>query len=101
MATLSYFNRFMAKMKHYATRSWGYPFIFAFLIILGMSAVSLAVGWASGAEIMADIAYFSLVVGVILELAYSSGKVRAFCSRVKGQSIRQRIADKFRKRITK
>lgn len=74
MAKQSYSGRFIFLVKRLVSRGWGYPFIASFLILLVLSAISLALGAASVAEVMADIAYFSLVAGVILELAYLSKK---------------------------
>jgi len=54
--------------------NWGFPFIGAFLIILFGAAVLLAVGSSSIAEITANVAYFALVVGVILQLICFSRK---------------------------
>jgi hypothetical protein len=48
--------------------NWGFPFIAGFLLFLFSSAILLAVGLANLAEQIADFAYFSIVVGVVLQL---------------------------------
>lgn len=70
MAKPGNFDRFKFTVKQMFSRGWGYPFIGGFLILLLLSAIVLAVGWVYEAEFIADIAYFALVVGVVLELAY-------------------------------
>lgn len=48
--------------------NWGFPFIASFLVFLLAAAVFSAVGWIQVAEVIAILAYFAIVVGVILEL---------------------------------
>ena len=74
MEKQDYSGRFIFLVKRLVSKGWGYPFIVGFLILLLLSAISLAAGSAYVAEVMADIAYFSLVAGVILELAYLNKK---------------------------
>jgi hypothetical protein len=71
--TREYLSRVQGKIKRYAKGNWGYPFIAAFMLLLFVAAVFLAVpGFASLAEIIADVAYFALAAGVVLQLAYLS-----------------------------
>jgi hypothetical protein len=48
--------------------NWGFPFIVGFLVFLFSSAILLAADMSYLAEPIANIAYFSLVVGVVLQL---------------------------------
>jgi hypothetical protein len=57
-----------AKLKRYSIENWGFPFISTFLILLLASAVLLAADLASVGDLTAIVAYFSLLVGVILEI---------------------------------
>ena len=54
--------------------NWGLPFIASFLLLLFASAVLLAVGGVSVAEITADFAYFALAIGVVLKLGNVNSK---------------------------
>jgi len=50
-------------------RDWGAPFIIAFIILLIVCAGFLALGNGALANEVAVYAYYSLVVGVVLQLA--------------------------------
>jgi hypothetical protein len=63
-------------VKRYVKGNWGYPFIAGFIVLLFTAAVLLAVDWTSVAEFTATCAYFSLAIGVILQLV-RLGKNRA------------------------
>jgi hypothetical protein len=54
---------------NYLTENWGAPFIVAFMILLTVSAGMLASGNEAVANEVAIYAYYSLVVGVVLQLA--------------------------------
>ena len=54
-------------LKKYVVDNWGLPFILAFVIFLAAAAVLLVAGNAE-AEASANLAYFSLLIGVILEI---------------------------------
>jgi hypothetical protein len=51
----------------YFSENWGFPFIAGFLLLLFSSAILLAAG-IDYAEQIANFAYFSLLVGVVLQL---------------------------------
>ncbi len=57
------------RIKAWSKGNWGFPFIAGFLVLLFSAAVFLAAGSAFLAEEIADWAYFTLVAGVILQLA--------------------------------
>jgi len=59
------------KRKHidYLKRNLGAPFIIAFQILLVSAAIYLAVGAENIANQLAIYAYYSLVIGVFLQLA--------------------------------
>lgn len=59
---------FPLKVKRYVRENWGAPFILVFMVLLLVAAVSLLVGLASLANDVALYSYYSLVVGVILQL---------------------------------
>jgi hypothetical protein len=52
----------------YFKENWGFPFIAGFLLLLFSSALLLASGIASSAELLANYAYFVLLAGVLLQL---------------------------------
>jgi hypothetical protein len=56
----------------YVKDNWGFPLIAAFLILLFAAALQnvVAGGGASLAELTADFAYFTLTLGVVLQLVY-------------------------------
>ena len=53
----------------YFKENWGAPFIIAFMILLIIAAGYLSAGNESFANELAIYAYYSLVVGVLLQLA--------------------------------
>ena len=63
-----FFKKTAAKLKRLSIENWGFPFISIFLILLITSAVLVAADLAFVADIPATIAYFSLLVGVILQI---------------------------------
>ncbi|HLN89881.1 MAG TPA: hypothetical protein VK253_07425 [Candidatus Binatia bacterium] len=74
-ATTTSFKKMLAKLKKFSIENWGFPFISAFLILLFVAAVLLASGSAIGSQDLANyadvatiIAYFSLLIGVILQI---------------------------------
>jgi len=52
----------------YFRENWGFPFIAGFLLFLFSSAFLLTAGFVNLAEQIANFAYFSLVLGVVLQL---------------------------------
>jgi hypothetical protein len=77
------FKKMMAKLKKFSIGKWAFLFILMFLILLLTSAVLVAVGNTVANEaqrsayfIVADataiLSYFSLLVGVILQIIYFS-----------------------------
>ncbi|MGA2682128.1 MAG: hypothetical protein ABSF44_10060 [Candidatus Bathyarchaeia archaeon] len=71
MTKREYLSNIYVKFSEWSKGDWGYPFIAGFMALLFAAAVLLAVGsaWASNA---ADLAYFALAAGVILQLACKS-----------------------------
>lgn len=63
-----FFKKMAAKLKRLSIENWGFPFISMFLMLLIASAVLVAAGLGSVADIPATLAYFSLLVGVILQV---------------------------------
>lgn len=61
-------KKMAAKLKNYSLANWGFPFITLFLILLLVSVILVETGASTAADLPADIAYFSLLVGVILEI---------------------------------
>ena len=59
---------FRSKVKGYIKENWGAPFILAFIALLIVAAGSLAIGSSSLANNVAVYSYYSLVVGVVLQL---------------------------------
>lgn len=74
MSKQNYLGRLTFLVEQWVRRGWGYPFIAAFLVILLVSAVIVAAGAPYQAEGIANLGYFSLVVGVVLELIYFARK---------------------------
>ncbi len=46
----------------------GLPFIVAFVVLLVLAAIYLAIGRENEANVLAEYAYYALVAGVVLEL---------------------------------
>ena len=63
-----FFKKMVANLKRFSIKNWGFPFISMFLILLIASAVLLAASLAYVADITATLAYFFLLVGVILQI---------------------------------
>ncbi len=61
-------TRALAKLRIYVKEKLSLHLIAGFIVLLLISAVFMAVGWASLAEVVADYAYFVLAAGVILQL---------------------------------
>jgi len=62
-------GRMAFKAKQYLRENWGAPFILAFMVMLMVCAGMLALGNEALANEVAVYAYYSLVVGVVLQLA--------------------------------
>jgi hypothetical protein len=58
-----------AKVKTYIKQNWGAPFVIVFMFLLIIAALFLAMWYTLTAEVIGALAYFSLVVGVILQFA--------------------------------
>jgi len=54
--------------KEYFKEYWGAPFIIVFIVLLMIAAVVLAFGLGFLADRLAEIAFYFLVVGVVLQL---------------------------------
>ena len=63
------FNTITLKVKGYVKENWGYPFIAGFMLLLIAAAVTLSVSLSSLANNVALYAYYTLVAGVVLQLA--------------------------------
>ncbi len=59
---------YISQMLRSLRSSPGMPFILAFIILLVLAAIYLALGMENQANKLAEYAYYMLVVGVILEL---------------------------------
>jgi len=57
------------KFKTYIKQNWGAPFVIGFMLLLVVAALFLAIGLTLPAEVIGALAYFSLVVGAILQFA--------------------------------
>ena len=62
------FYTLQTNAKGYVKENWGSPFVVGFIFLLLSVAVLLSVGSSYWAEEVAVYAYYSLVVGVILQL---------------------------------
>ena len=56
------------KVKEYVKENWGSPFIVGFILLLLTAAFCLSANLSSSAGVIAEYAYFALVVGVALQL---------------------------------
>jgi uncharacterized membrane protein len=56
------------RLRGYLKENWGAPFIIAFMVMLMMAAGYLCYGLGSIADDIAVYAYYSLVIGVVLQL---------------------------------
>ena len=59
---------YKVRLKSYLKENWGAPFIIGFMILLILAAAYLSVGNEAFADELAVYAYYSLVIGVILQL---------------------------------
>jgi len=66
----SFGKEILARVKRYIRENWGAPFIVGFMLLLMVAAASLSMGLAALANEVAIYAYYALVVGVFLQLAY-------------------------------
>ena len=62
-----YLHKIQVLTHSYFRENWGFPFIAGFLLLLFSSAILLAAS-IDYAETIANFAYFSLVIGVVLQL---------------------------------
>jgi hypothetical protein len=60
---------FSIKVKNYVGQNWGSPFIVGFMALLLSVAFSISLGLYSLADSIAVYSYYSLVMGVLLQLA--------------------------------
>lgn len=56
------------RVRGYVRENWGAPFIVGFMLLLMVSAVFLSISLPVIADGVAIIAYYALVVGVVLQL---------------------------------
>lgn len=63
-----YFSQILIVFKRNVKEDWGFPFIAGFITLIFAAAILLVVGWASVAEATATCAYFTLAIGVVLQL---------------------------------
>jgi heme/copper-type cytochrome/quinol oxidase subunit 4 len=61
-------KEFPARVKIHTQENWGAPFIMGFMLLLIAAAVSLSMGLPVLADGVAVVAYYALVVGVVLQL---------------------------------
>ena len=61
-------NVFFAKAESYVKENWGSPFVFGFLLLLFVTAISLSGGWTSIAESTSVFAFYLFVGGVVLQI---------------------------------
>jgi heme/copper-type cytochrome/quinol oxidase subunit 4 len=57
-----------ARVKGYVRENWGAPFVAGFMSLLLVAVASLVMGLEFLADGVAVVAYFALVVGVVLQL---------------------------------
>lgn len=58
-----------ARVREYLSKNWGAPFVAAFMALLAVSAAELSLGLADEANTAAVYGFYSLVVGVVLQIA--------------------------------
>jgi hypothetical protein len=61
-------SKLSGRLRGYLRENWGAPFIIAFMVMLMAAAGYLCYGLESIANDIAVYAYYSLVVGVVLQL---------------------------------
>ena len=60
--------RLSSRLRGYLRENWGAPFITAFMTLLLTAAGYLAAGLEKTANLLAEYAYYNLVIGVVLQL---------------------------------
>jgi hypothetical protein len=65
---ISEFAKISAKVKGYVRDNWGSPFIIIFMLLLVVAAVSLSMDVAGLANEVAVYAYYTLFIGIGLQL---------------------------------
>ena len=60
-------NKFVARLRLYFLNNLGAPFILGFMVLLLGCAYFLIVGNSNFANVLANVAYLLLVVGVVLQ----------------------------------
>ncbi|MDG6907951.1 MAG: hypothetical protein JRN20_19455 [Nitrososphaerota archaeon] len=60
---------FKERAKEYLATNWGAPFVLAFIALLIASAAFLSLGMTNAANSIAVYAFYSLVIGVVLQIA--------------------------------
>jgi len=60
---------FSIYVPEYFVENWGAPFVAGFMVLLSVAAGYLAFGDERFAEVLAEYAYYFLVVGVLLQTA--------------------------------
>jgi hypothetical protein len=68
IGAIAFFKKMLGWLKRVSIENWGFPLISIFLVLLTASAVLVATGLASVADTAANVAYFSLIAGVILQI---------------------------------
>ncbi len=68
MGLQDFSRRIKLATERYLKRNWGLPFIACFILLLLSAAILLAAGLAPAAEAVANVAYFALAAGVLIEL---------------------------------
>jgi hypothetical protein len=61
----------VSQLRTYLKANWGLPFIAAFICLLLASAISLSAGLSYEADAMAVFAFYSIAIGVVLQLICS------------------------------
>jgi len=62
------FSTICPKIKGYVKENWGSPFMVGFMLLLIIAAVSLSAGFSLLANDSAIYAFYSLIIGVVLQL---------------------------------
>ncbi|RLE90930.1 MAG: hypothetical protein DRN04_13970 [Thermoprotei archaeon] len=62
------FLKLRCLFRDYLKKNWGSPFIMIFIALLAVAAGYLIMGAKNTAELLAECAYYSLVIGVVLQL---------------------------------
>jgi hypothetical protein len=56
------------RLRRYLKENWGAPFVVSFMLLLIVSAVELSLGQPNAANSTAVYAFYSLVIGVALQI---------------------------------